>query len=104
MIDLYSVKPLDEGTLRQAADETGAIITVEDHFAEGGIGEAVMTSLAKNPVPVHSLAVRAMPKSGKPAELLDYEEISAEAIVKKVKEIVQEGKAPKERPGQRRRR
>ncbi len=95
VIDLYSVKPLDESTLRAAADETGALITVEDHFAAGGIGEAVMTSLAQNPVPVYSLAVRAMPRSGKPAELLDYEEISAEAIVRKVKEIVQPREAPK---------
>jgi transketolase len=87
VIDLYSVKPVDDSTLRQAASETNAIITVEDHFAEGGIGDAVRSSIAEHPVPVHSLAVRRMPKSGKPEELMEYEEISKKAIMKKVKEI-----------------
>ena len=85
VIDLYSVKPVDVRTLREAADATGSIITVEDHFAEGGIADAVRTALSKDPVPVHALAVRAMPKSGKPEELLDYEEISWKAIVGAVK-------------------
>ena len=65
----------------------GAIVTVEDHVAEGGIGEAVRSALAEHPVPVHALAVRRMPKSGKPEELLDYEGISKNAIVGKVMEI-----------------
>jgi transketolase len=88
VIDLYSVKPIDGAVLNEAAGETKAIITVEDHFAEGGIGEAVRSALAAKPVSVYSLAVRKMPKSGKPAELLDYEEISRHAIIKKVKEIL----------------
>src|SRR5512143_646106 len=92
VIDLYSVKPVDISTLTQAASDTGAIITVEDHFAEGGIGEAVASALAGHLAPVYSLAVRKMPKSGKPDELLDYEEISKQAIVNKVKEIVKGGK------------
>jgi transketolase len=86
VIDLYSVKPLDAATLSQAAEDTGLIITVEDHFAEGGIGEAVRSALAERPVIVRSLAVRKMPKSGKPDELLDYEEISKNAIIRAVKE------------------
>jgi transketolase len=85
VIDLYSVKPVDVATLRRAAEDTGFIITVEDHYAEGGIADAVRTALSKDPVPVHSLAVRAMPKSGKPEELLDYEGINAKAIVEAVK-------------------
>ncbi len=85
VIDLYSVKPVDVATLRQAAEDTGFVITVEDHYAEGGIADAVRTALSKHPVPVHSLAVRAMPKSGKPAELLDYEGINAKAIIETVK-------------------
>jgi transketolase len=88
VIDLYSIKPVDAATLTDAARETGAIITVEDHFAEGGIGEAVMSTLSAESVPVYSLAVRKMPRSGKPAELLEYEGISAAAIVAKVKELV----------------
>ena len=87
VIDLYSVKPLDEATLREAAQQTGAIITVEDHYPEGGLGEAVMSSLATESVPVHLLAVRKKPKSGAPEELLAWEGISAEAIVAKVREV-----------------
>ncbi len=93
VIDLYSVKPIDTATLVQAADDTGAIMTVEDHFAEGGIAEAVLSALAGRGAPVYSLAVRKMPKSGKPDELLDNEEISKNAIVKKVKEIMKKRNA-----------
>jgi transketolase len=88
IIDLYSVKPLDTVTLKKASRETNAIITVEDHFLEGGIGEAVRSALANIDIPVHSLAVRKIPKSGKPEELLGYEEISKTAIIKKIKELV----------------
>ncbi len=87
VIDLYSIKPVDVQTLTGAAHDTGKIITVEDHFAEGGMGEAVRSAMSGVPVALHSLAVRKIPKSGQPKELLDYEEISSRAIVKKVKEI-----------------
>ena len=86
VIDLYSIKPLDEATLREAARTTRAIITVEDHAPEGGIGEAVSSALPGTAV--HSLAVRRIPKSGKPEELLLFEEISKEAILKKVRELL----------------
>ena len=85
VIDLYSVKPVDAAALRDAARETRAIVTVEDHVAEGGIGDAVRSALAGERAPVHSLAVRALPRSGKPAELLDYEGISAAAIARCVR-------------------
>jgi len=88
LIDLYSVKPADKETLRKAANVSQAFVTVEDHFAEGGIGETVRTLMADIDVPVHSLAVRKMPKSGKPGELLDYEEISKGAIINKVRELL----------------
>jgi transketolase len=88
VIDLYSIKPIDEATLREAASATKSIITVEDHYPEGGLGEAVKSALVIYPVPVYSLAVRKKPKSGKPEELLDYEEISQRAIVKKIKEFI----------------
>jgi transketolase len=87
VIDLYSVKPVDADTLMAAAQATRALITVEDHYPAGGIGEAVLGALAPNPVKVYSLAVTKKPKSGKPAELLDFEEISRSAIVKLVKQI-----------------
>jgi transketolase len=88
VIDLYSIKPMDRSTLKQAAHATQAIITVEDHFAEGGMGEAVRSEMADIDVPIHSLSVRKMPKSGRPHELLEYEEISRRAIIEKVKETV----------------
>jgi transketolase len=88
VIDLYSIKPLDLATLLDAARVTKVLVTVEDHYPEGGLGEAVLSALASSPYPVHCLAVRRKPKSGKPEELLDYEEISAGAIIRKVKELI----------------
>ena len=87
VIDVYSIKPLDKDSIIKAQKETKAILTVEDHYAEGGIGEAVK-SAASEKSPVYILAVRKIPRSGKPYELLNYEEISYEAIIKKVKEII----------------
>jgi len=91
VIDLYSIKPIDVEAIKKAATETKGIITVEDSYHEGGIGEAVLyclDQLSGVKVPVEILAVRKMPRSGKPAELLDYEEISSTAIIKKVKELI----------------
>lgn len=90
VIDLYGVKPVDEATLREAAKETGILLTVEDHRPEGGLGDAVRSALAPLGVPVHSLAVEKKPRSGKPSELLDFEEISRGAIVKTVKRLIAE--------------
>jgi transketolase len=84
IIDLYSIKPVDEKTLQQAAKETPFVVVVEDHYPEGGIGEAVRSGLGSVSVPVVSLAVRKKPKSGKPRELLDFEEISKDAIVQTI--------------------
>lgn len=86
VVDLYSVKPLDEATLKRCAKETNNIIVVEDHYEAGGIGEAVAGVLSGERV--ERLCVRKMPRSGKPAELMRYEEIDAEAIVEKVKEML----------------
>jgi transketolase len=88
IIDLYSVKPLDTATLNQAAAETGRLITVEDHYAEGGIADAVRSALAAKPVPIYSLAVRKKPKSGNPQQLLDFEEIGKAGIIGKVRQII----------------
>lgn len=88
VIDLYSIKPLDVKTLQQCASQTKAFIVVEDHYPEGGIGEAVASALIESGIPMYSLAVRKLPRSGTPDELLAYEEINKDAIVKKVKEIM----------------
>ncbi|MCL4502267.1 MAG: transketolase [Deltaproteobacteria bacterium] len=92
VIDLYSVKPVDEKTLKAAAEASRAIITVEDHYAEGGIADAVRTALATVPTPVYSLAVRKKPKSGKPGELLDFEGISQDGIIKQVLDLLHDFK------------
>lgn len=89
VIDLYSVQPADEETLRRAAAETRFIITVEDHYPAGGIGETVRSVLSEIAIPVYMLAVRKRPMSGKPEELLIYEEISKSAIIKKVQEAIE---------------
>lgn len=88
VIDLYSIKPLDAATLRAAASDTGVVLTVEDHYGEGGIGEAVAAALAEHCVPVISRCVRKQPRSGTTRELLDYENISETAIVTAVEEIL----------------
>ena len=87
VIDAYSIKPLDIATITEAAKDTAAIITVEDHYAAGGLGEAVRSSLPQFSIPVYSLNVQKKPMSGKPDELLDYEGISRKAIFEKVKTL-----------------
>jgi transketolase len=90
VIDLYSVKPVDQEMLRAAAAETGAIVTVEDHAPQGGIGEAVLHALNEvgEHVPVRLLAVHELPGSGKPAELLHDAGIDADAIATAARELV----------------
>jgi len=87
VIDLYSVKPIDAATLVRAASETGAIVTVEDHSVCGGLGEAVAAAVAGRGR-VEILGVRDIPRSGKPAELLEAHGISAAAIVRAVRKLV----------------
>jgi transketolase len=87
VIDLYSIKPIDEETLRSL---TSPIVTVEDHFPEGGLGEAVMAALAdaEERPRIVRLAVHEMPHSGKPAELLHAAEIDADAIAAAARRLV----------------
>jgi transketolase len=90
VIDLYSVKPVDVQTLARAAAETGAIVTAEDHWPEGGLGEAVLSALAEagESCPVRKLGVEIMPGSGKPEELLREAGIDARAIATAARELV----------------
>ncbi|MCS7065107.1 MAG: transketolase, partial [Fimbriimonadales bacterium] len=88
VIDLYSVKPLDIETLIRCGQETrGKIITVEDHYPQGGIGEAVAAAVQGHGIQVHSLAVSEIPRSGKPEQLLAAYGIDAAAIVRAVRAI-----------------
>ncbi|MBT4680925.1 MAG: transketolase, partial [Candidatus Pacebacteria bacterium] len=88
VIDLYSIKPLDIETLMKSAQETKALVTAEDHYQFGGIGEAVKAALVNQNTPVHSLYVDQQPRSGQPAELLALEKIDAAAIVEKVRSLI----------------
>ena len=90
VIDAYSVKPIDKEALHQAAEVTsGRLVVVEDHWFEGGIGDAVMNAFVgvgeKTPTVV-KLAVHSMPTSGTPAELLGAAGIDAEHIAQAVRE------------------
>lgn len=88
IVDLYSIKPLDEKTLAQVAKEVKFIVVVEDHYLEGGISEAVRSVLGTEAGKVISLSVKKPCQTGKPEELLSYEEIDCEAIVKRVLSVV----------------
>jgi transketolase len=90
VIDLYSVKPVDAEALRAAAEATGAIVTVEDHWPEGGLGEAVLSVFAEDDERprIVLLAVKDMPGSGKPDELIAAAGIDAEHIAAAARNLV----------------
>ena len=93
VIDLFSVQPIDAETLRDAAAATGGrIVTVEDHYAHGGIGDAVLSALSDQRVMLRKLAVESIPRSGAEKELLDRYGISAGHIVAAVKALLAEGR------------
>jgi transketolase len=86
VVDAYSVQPIDAATLSEGARAVkGAVFTVEDHYAAGGLGDAVAEALAADGVTVERLAVRDIPRSGEPDELIDKFGISARHIVEAVK-------------------
>jgi transketolase len=86
VVDAYSVQPIDAATLKAGARATGGVvITVEDHYSPGGLGDAVSEALASSDAVVQRLAVRAIPRSGEPDELLDKFGISARHVVDAVK-------------------
>ncbi len=88
VIDLFSVRPIDQAVLVEAAKAVGGrVITVEDHYGHGGLGDAILDALAQERVEVHKLAVNKIPHSGKPAELLDRYGISAAHIVQLAKSL-----------------
>jgi transketolase len=101
VIDLFSVKPLDKETIYKTATQSnGLLLTVEDHYAEGGIFgrkelkinavlDAVSSAMAdKSDVRVFSLAITELPRSGMPEELLEKYGISANKIIEKIKSII----------------
>jgi transketolase len=89
VLDCYSIKPIDAEAVRAAASDCGAVITVEDHRPEGGLGDAVLDALADadDRPPVTKLAVRELPGSGTPEELLRGAGIDADAIAAAAREL-----------------
>lgn len=91
VIDAYCVKPIDKETLRKSAQETkkNILITVEDHYDHGGLGDSVLAAVAMDNVRVAKMAVTAISHSGTKDELLDAAYISAKHIVEKVKSLTE---------------
>jgi transketolase len=88
VIDVYSIKPIDRETLLSCARATrNVMITVEDHYKHGGLGDVVLSAVATDGVKVHKMAVTEIPHSGKPDELLERYGISANHIVEKVRAL-----------------
>lgn len=92
VVDLYSVKPVDQATLHEAAERTGCLLTVEDHREEGGLGDAILDAFVDGrPVPrLVRLAVRTMPGSATPAEQLHAAGIDAESIAAAARLLVEQ--------------
>jgi transketolase len=89
VIDLFSIQPVDRDTLVASARACGGkVVTVEDHYAHGGLGDAVLAALAEERCDVRKLAIREVPRSGKPKDLLDHYGISAPHIVDAVKAML----------------
>jgi transketolase len=96
VLDLYSVKPIDRQALLASVTATGGrLVTVEDHWPQGGLGDAVLAAIAGFGPPLHSvkLAVRGLPGSGTPRELLHAAGIDADAITEAVRSLI--GRRPK---------
>jgi transketolase len=90
VIDLFSVQPVDAETLIDNARAFhGKVLTVEDHYANGGIGDAVQRAIARERCIVEKLAIREVPRSGKPKDLLDRYGISAKHISAAVRGMVE---------------
>ncbi len=89
IVDLFSIQPIDRETLLASARAAGnQVITVEDHYSHGGLGDAVQSALSTERIPVFKIAVTEIPHSGKPQELIERYGISSKAIVAKVRELV----------------
>ncbi len=96
IIDLFSIQPIDREALIEASRAVGGVVvTVEDHYAHGGLGDAVLSALAEERATVSKLAVREIPHSGKPAELLERYGISARQIADAVRRSTREASAVK---------
>jgi transketolase len=91
VIDLFSIRPIDRETLVASAQSAGNhVITVEDHYSHGGMGDAVQSALAAEGIPVHKIAITEIPHSGKPQELIEKFGISSKAVIAMVREVMEQ--------------
>jgi transketolase len=91
VIDLYSIKPIDTQTIiATARSAKNNVITVEDHYLQGGLGQTVAYELRNTDIAITCLAVTQLPRSGKPEELMAWAGIDAQAIEKAVKDIIRQ--------------
>jgi transketolase len=89
VVDLFSIQPIDRETIVASARAAGnQVITVEDHYSHGGLGDAVLSALSADRIPVYKIAVTEIPHSGKPQELIERYGISSKAIVAKARELM----------------
>ena len=89
VINIHTIKPIDEEIITKAAKETGAIVTCEEHYIMGGLGSAVCEVVCKNkPVPVKIVGTEKFGKSGTPAILMEEYGLTAENIVKNAKDAI----------------
>ena len=92
VIDVYSIKPIDRDTLQTSLRETGLVVTVEDHWIEGGLGDAVLAALAEDGADlsgrVQKIGVTKMAGSGTPEELRDWAGISASRIADRIRSLL----------------
>ncbi len=92
VIDQYSIQPIDAAALREDLGRVKGVVTVEDHHVTGGLGEAVHSALSGSGLPVSRLGVTRVPRSGTAAELLDFEDIGAEAISRAARALASDRK------------
>lgn len=90
VLDLFTIKPIDkEGIIRHAKEVGGRILVVEDHYPEGGIGEAVLSAIAEERnIYLKHIAIPRVPRSGRTADLLEYYGINAKHIIEYVKDVL----------------
>lgn len=90
VIDPFTIKPIDQKAIIENAVQTGGrIVTIEDHYPEGGLGEAVLSAIAEHPnLILKKIAVKEVPRSGKPEELLQYYGIDAASIAKTTESFI----------------
>jgi transketolase len=88
VVDCYSIKPIDKKTLINLTQKTKKVVVVEDHYPDGGLGDAVREALINRKIELHHLAVKKIPGSATPQEQIHFEEIDSQAIFKKIKEII----------------